>query len=116
MDTSVWVEHLRRGEPRLRSLLQSGQVVTHPLVIGELACGRMANRQEILALLHALTLATIATHEEVLHLIEQHTLCGKGLGIVDAHLLASCRLQRIPLWTRDARLEQAAQNLDVAWR
>jgi len=111
VDTSVWVDHLRRGEPLLQDFLASGQVTTHPFVIGELACGNLSNRGELLALLSELPLVTIATNEEVMHLIERQKLNGKGLGWIDMNLLASALISRIPLWTRDRRLAAVAKTL-----
>jgi hypothetical protein len=113
VDTSVWVDHLCKGEALLRDLLSLGRVVTHPFIIGELACGRLSNRKEILALLTELPSVTPATHEEVLHLVGKHRLDGKGLSWIDAHLLASSLLDRIPLWTRDKRLAASAKALGV---
>ena len=114
VDTSVWVDHLRHGEALLQDLLTSGQVTTHPFIIGELACGNLAHRGEILRLLSELPTVNVASHEEVLHLIEQHKLHGKGLGWLDAHLLASALLSKTPLWTRDRRLAIAAKTLGIA--
>ncbi|MEI6563886.1 MAG: PIN domain-containing protein [bacterium] len=113
VDTSVWVDHLRRGEPLLQDFLSEGQVTTHPFVIGELACGNLSNRDELLALLSELPLVTIATNEEVMRLIERHKLNGKGLGWVDMNLLASALISRIPLWTRDHRLAAVAKKLGI---
>ena len=113
VDTSVWIDHLRRGEPRLKHLLQAAQVLTHPFVIGELACGNLVNRKQVLALLRALPGATPATHEETLHLIDAASLQGKGLGWVDAHLLASALLSKVPLWTKDRKLAAAARSLAI---
>jgi len=113
VDTSVWVDHLRRGEPLLQDFLSTGQVATHPFVIGELACGNLSNRDEILALLSELPRVSIATHDEVLHLIERHRLTGKGLGWIDLNLLASALISRIPLWTKDRRLATIARTLGI---
>jgi predicted nucleic acid-binding protein len=114
VDTSVWVDHLRHGEALLQDLLTSGQVVTHPFIIGELACGNLAHRAEILRLLSELPTVSVASHEEVLHLIEQHRLQGKGLGWLDVHLLTSALINHTPLWTRDRKLAVAAKNLGIA--
>jgi len=114
VDTSVWVDHLRRGEPLLQDFLSAGQVATHPFVIGELACGNLSNRDEILTLLSELPRVTIATHEEVLHLIDRHRLNGKGLGWIDLNLLASALISRIPLWTKDRRLASVARTLGIS--
>lgn len=114
VDTSVWVEHLRRGRPGLVQLLEHGVVLGHPWVRGELALGHLAQRQEILGLLHQLPQATVATDDEVLTLIEAHELAGAGIGYVDAQLLAATRLTAdARLWTTDRRLAAAAAHLDL---
>lgn len=114
VDTSVWVEHFRRGLPELANLLDAGSVVCHPFVMGELACGNLQNRHEILELLQTLCTCPVATHEEVLSFIEAHHLMGRGLGYIDMHLLASAKLSGIPLWTLDRPLMAAASHLNVA--
>lgn len=108
VDTSVWVDHLRRRQPRLARLLERGEVVVHPYVIGELACGNLQGRDEVLGLLRALPRAVVASDEEVLRLVEVKRLHGRGLGWVDVHLLAAARLTGCRLWTADRRLEAAA--------
>lgn len=110
VDTSVWVEHLRRGLPRLATHLQDGEVLIHPWVIGELACGTLRNRQEVLELLQGLPAATVASEAEVLLLIERDHLMGRGIGYVDVHLLASARLSHCRLWTQDRRLAAVAEE------
>jgi predicted nucleic acid-binding protein len=114
VDTSVWVDHLRKGEEELRNLLNDGLVLTHPFVIGELACGNLKNRDEVLALLAALPKAEVASNEEVLHLVEERKLHGRGLGWVDVHLLAAARLSQSALWTRDKNLGAIARELKSA--
>jgi predicted nucleic acid-binding protein len=114
VDTSVWVHHLNRGEPRLISLLEAGDVWCHPFVLGELACGRIANRREILGLLAALPIAPVAQHDEVLHFMEQHRLYGRGLGWIDVHLLGSAVLSSCDVWTSDKALQGAAERLGIA--
>ncbi len=114
VDTSVWVEHLRRGLPRLAMLLQDGKVLIHPWVIGELACGHLRNRGDVLELLQGLPAAVVASDSEVLLLIEQDQLMGRGIGYVDAHLLASAKLSRCQLWTQDRRLAALAQERGLA--
>lgn len=114
VDTSVWVDHLRSGLPRLATRLQDGEVLIHPWVIGELACGNLRHRAQVLQLLQGLPTATVASDGEVLLLIEQEQLMGRGIGYVDAHLLASARLTRCWLWTEDRRLAALARHLDVA--
>ena len=113
VDTSVWVDHLRKGDRELSALLSDGLVVSHPFVIGELACGNMKHRTEILALLAALPGAMAAEHDEVLHVVSGHRLHGKGLGWIDAHLLASALLAGCMLWTKDRALADAARRLKI---
>ena len=113
VDTSIWVDHFHKGEPLLQDLLSAGQIVTHPFIIGELACGSLTNRAEILNLLSELHSVTTASNEEAMHLIDKHKLSGKGLGWIDAHLLASALLDRVPLWTRDKQLGAAAKKLNI---
>lgn len=115
VDTSVWVDHLRRGDAALADALQQGQVAMHPFVVGELACGSLRDRAELLGLLQALPALTVATYEEVLHFIEAHALMGRGLGYVDVHLLAAARLADTLLWTRDKRLASMAADMQIAY-
>jgi len=114
VDTSVWVDHFRRGNERLEERLGRGDVWTHPFVIGELACGHLRRRTEILALLAALPHATLVDHREAMAFVEARRLAGQGLGWVDAHLLASATLARISVWTLDRRLEAIASRLGLA--
>ncbi len=116
VDTSVWVDHFRRGLPELSEQLDAGAVVCHPFVMGELACANLKNRREILELLATLCTCPVADHQEVLHFIESNHLMGLGLGYVDMHLLASARLSGLPLWTLDRPLQTAAVLLNVAWQ
>jgi predicted nucleic acid-binding protein len=114
VDTSVWVDHLRRGDTILAGLLQSCRVLVHPFVIGELALGGLSPNTQVLALLQALPKASVATDTEVLFLITQHNLSGRGIGYVDAHLLAATRLTpNASLWTHDKRLQTVATHLNV---
>ena len=113
VDTSIWIEHLRRGHPGLAARLEDAQVSIHPFIVGELACGHLKNRREVLALLVALPQVAIADHDEVLAFVEKHRLMGAGFGWVDVHLLASAVLSGVPLWTADARLRRAAARLGV---
>ena len=113
VDTSVWVEHLRTGNPRLQSLLHDGEVLCHPFVIGELACGGLRNREEILNLLAHLPQARVAEHDEVLNLVETERLYGRGLGWVDAHLIASARITGCGLLTLDRPLRRVAADLRI---
>lgn len=114
VDTSVWIDHLRAGEPLLAERLESELILTHPWVIGELALGTLAPRSPILGLLGALPEASVASEREILELIRLEQLGGSGIGYVDAQLLASCRLSNAVLWTADRRLGQAAQRLAIS--
>jgi predicted nucleic acid-binding protein len=111
VDTSVWVDHLRKTDKELEHVLTQGLVLTHRFVIGELACGNLKNRSGILGLLEALPKARVAGHEEVLHLVTERKLYGKGLGWIDIHLLASVLLSDAVLWTKDKTLGSAAREL-----
>ncbi len=113
VDTSVWVDHFRNDNAAFAERLNRGEVWCHPLVIGELACGNLARRGEVLALLAALPQAPEARHAEVLILVESHRLMGRGLGWIDVHLLASARLGHSRLWTLDRRLAAAARELGI---
>jgi predicted nucleic acid-binding protein len=115
VDTSVWVAHLRYGNIGLEALLNEGYVVSHPFIVGELACGNLKNRSEILSLLQALPMAIYAEHEEVMQFIENNRMMGKGLGYIDMHLLSSAILTKVPLWTLDKRLTQASIKLGLAY-
>lgn len=112
VDTSVWVDHLRNGDPELRELLKTGSTLIHPFIIGEIACGRLRNRERTIGLLAGLSKLPVATHDEVLYLLSEHDLGGAGIGYVDAHLLASLRLTPgCELWTRDKALMRASATL-----
>jgi predicted nucleic acid-binding protein len=115
VDTSVWIDHFRRHDSRLAALLDQGQVECHPFVVGELACGWLRQRDEILTLLRVLPEVPIAEHDEAMAFVERHRLSGTGLGWIDVHLLASAHLARTSLWTADRRLRTAARRsrLDV---
>lgn len=116
VDTSVWIDHLRTGDPGLTALLDEAQVLAHSWVSGELALGRLSRRSEILSLLRNLPQATAATEAEVMNLIESQHLFGRGIGLIDAHLLAATRLTTdAALWTRDKRLAGAAADLGIAY-
>ena len=113
VDTSVWIDHLRRGNRRLASCLDHGEVESHPFVVGELACGTFKRRAEILSLLNCLPRVVDADHDEVLTLVDAERLYGLGLGWVDVHLLASAVLSGTTLWTLDKRLAGQAKRLAV---
>ncbi len=113
-DTSVWVDHFRRGSTQFRDMLDDAQVLCHPFILGEIACGSIRNRQEILRLLRLLPSTTPATDQEALNFLELHRLYGRGLGWVDVHLLASALLTGIRIWTLDKRMAMAASYLGIA--
>jgi predicted nucleic acid-binding protein len=113
VDTSVWADHLRAGEPELVDLLGAREVLAHPWVIGELALGNLGQRDAILAGLRDLPQTAVASDDEVLAFIERNRLAGLGIGYVDVHLLASARLNAVPLWTRDMRLKAVAEGMGL---
>jgi hypothetical protein len=116
VDTSVWIDHLHTGDERLAELLDKSQVLAHPFVIGELACGNLRKRTDVLRLLNDLPQTPVASQEEVLHFIESNTLMGQGIGYIDAHLLASTALANTALvWTRDKRLQKIARKLKLVF-
>ena len=116
VDTSIWVDHLRNTEAQLVHLLERELVLSHPFVIGELALGQLRQRNKVLGLLSDLRHASIATHNEVTQFIDQKKIYGRGIGYVDAHLLASALLEAgVKLWTRDKRLQQIANEMDVGF-
>jgi len=115
VDTSVWVLHLRKGNVRLENLLNNGDVVCHPFVIGELACGNIRNRIEILSLLQTLPTAIQAEHEEVMAFIEHYQLMGRGLGYIDVHLMASAVLTGVQIWTTDKKLSEVCSKLNLGF-
>ena len=115
VDTSVWIDHLRKGNTRLNSLLLNATVLTHPFVIGELACGNLHNRNRILNLLGDLPASRVADDREVLFFIECNDLMGRGIGYIDAHLLASVSLSGAAgLWTVDRKLNDVAVQLGLS--
>jgi len=116
VDTSVWVSHLREGNPNLEKLLNDGEVICHPFIIGELACGNFKNRTEILSLLQSLSVAIAVEHEEVLQFIENNRLMGRGLGYIDVHLIASAVLTGALIWTLDEKLDEVSTRLGLAFK
>lgn len=118
VDTTVWVDHLRADDAQLSALLLSNQVLMHSFVIGELACCNLRNRDELLTLLVDLPQAPVASDAEVLFFIERHRLMGRGIGYIDAHLLAATALSDAgtSLWTRDRRLATLATELQLGYR
>ncbi|MCA9398396.1 MAG: PIN domain-containing protein [Candidatus Omnitrophica bacterium] len=113
VDTSVWVDHFRQGNARLVQFLNDNDVICHPMVIGELACGHIKDRKEVLNLLQALPMVQQVEDDEILQFIENRKLMGKGLGYIDMHLLASTVLDDIFFWTLDKPLRKVAQGLNI---
>ena len=116
VDTAVWIDHLRGAEPRLAALLDDNQVLIHPMVAGELACGNLRERHDVLRLLGGLPQAPVAADDEVLRFIERHYMMGCGIGYIDAHLLAAAALAAPALlWTSAERLRGMAARLGLAY-
>ncbi|AFM23357.1 type II toxin-antitoxin system VapC family toxin [Desulfomonile tiedjei] len=115
VDTSVWVCHLRESDSNLERLLHGGQVMCHPYIVGELTCGNMKNRREILSLIQDLPQATLAQLEEIFGFIESNHLMGKGLGYIDVHLSAAALLTGVPLWSYDKRLNETNEMPGISF-
>ena len=116
VDTSVWVHHLRQGDRALATALELGRVLMHPFIVGELSCGNLKRRAQVLSHLRQLPRVIVATDEEALGFIEKRALMGRGIGYVDVHLLAAVALTGAArLWTRDRRLAQVASELSLAF-
>ena len=113
VDTSVWIDHVRRPEPKLIALLDENDVHVHPFVIGELACGHLRPRHELTLLIQKLPSLPAVDHEEAMIFLERHALHGRGVGWIDLHLLASTMLARTTLWTRDRHMGAVAQALHI---
>jgi predicted nucleic acid-binding protein len=116
VDTSIWVTHLRQGSRQLEKLLYDAEVMCHPFIVGELACGNLKNRTEIISLVQSLPMAPTSEFDEFLFFIDRNHLMGKGVGFVDVHLLASAQLTGMPLWTADKRLKSAADQLELTFK
>ena len=115
-DSSIWIDHFRGSNPKMRQLLESEdeEIVTHPFVVAELALGSLKDRRKTLAELDLLTHVDVADTFEVRRMVDAHSLYSRGIGLVDAHLLASCLLTTgTRLWTRDTRLQAVARSLAV---
>ena len=115
VDTSVWIDHFHHSDEGLIELLLSNQVCIHPIVLGELSCGNISNREEVLSLLRTLKRIDLVLDEEVFTLIEERKLFGKGLGFTDIHLLASALIHHVPIWTRDKSLKLVAGPLGISY-
>ncbi len=116
VDTSVWINHLRDSDPVLKKLLLDGEVACHEHIIGELACGNLKNRKEIISLLQSLPMLPQVEFQEYLYFIDQNQFNGRGIGFVDIHLLASAKLARVALLTADKRLSKAAQDIGLNYK
>ncbi len=115
VDTNIWINHFRKSDPELVTRLNLGSVACHPFIIGELACGNMKNREELLKLFHSLPSVSVVDQDEYLDFVESRNLMGKGLGFVDIHLLASALLEGIAFWTADRKLAEAAKDLAISF-
>jgi len=116
VDTSIWIDHFRKPSSKFIEILNNSEVSCHPYVIGELACGNLKNRKEILSLLHSLPMVKSVENDEILFFIEAHSLSGKGLGYIDINLLASSKVSEHHFWTKDKRLKDAAERLGLGFR
>lgn len=111
VDTSIWIDHFRHGDVELRKVIEDDRLLCHPSVIGELALGSLRDRSGVMAFLAAQRGAVVATHDEVMTMIDRYGIFSMGIGYTDAHLLASVLLDpRAVLWTRDKRLRIAAEK------
>ena len=115
VDTSVWIKHLREGDNNLIQLFEQGLVACHPFIIGELACGNIKNRHEIISLLNDLPSTDILDHYDIMEFIEYRKIMNKGIGYVDVHLLASALVSETPLWTFDKALKKVANQLYIEY-
>jgi predicted nucleic acid-binding protein len=115
VDTSVWIEHFRRSQPALVTALERGDVQCHEFVLGELACGSLPRREEVLTLMQTLPRLAAVTHDEAMALVGERRLWARGLGWIDVHLLAAALVGGAGLWTLDRRLRKIAQDLGVGW-
>ena len=113
VDSSVWIDHFRKPSTRLAALLDAEEICTHQFVVGEVACGNLKNRREIIALLHALPRVQKGDDDDILFFIERHGLNGRGVGLIDVHLLASCLIDRCYIWTADKRLQAVAEEMEI---
>jgi len=115
-DTSVWIDHLRRGYEPFGRRLDDGVIAVHDCVVGELACGGLKHRAHVLNLLAALPRVPVASFDEVMHLIDRRKLMGRGIGWTDAQILAGCLLGRARLWTLDQRMARVAEGFSISYR
>ena len=114
-DTSVWIDYLRSGNPAMARSLSHGQIVMHPFIVAEIALGSLRNRRQRLDELEALLEVNVAQLSEVRHMVEARALYSMGIGLTDAHLLASCLMTSgTQLWTLDGALKSVAKTLGIA--
>ena len=113
-DTSVWIDYFREDLPELGERLRRRDVLIHPFVVGELACGNFSNREATLQLLEQLHSVTVAEHDEVMSFVRVQKLYGRGVGYVDVHLLAAAAIDRCQFWTLDKRLNAVAASIGIA--
>jgi len=113
VDSSIWMDHFRKQNTHLIAVLERDEACIHPFVIGEVACGNLKNRKEIIDLLHALPDVQKAEDDEILFFIERHHLNGRGVGLIDIHLLAACLMAGCRLWTADKRLQKVAREMHI---
>ena len=116
VDSSIWVSHLRQSSRQLEKLLMNAEVMCHSFIIGELACGNLKNRNEIISLLQSLPMAPTVEFDEFLFFIDRNHMMGKGVGFVDVHLLASAQLAGVLLWTADKKLKSSADQLELTFK
>ena len=114
VDSSIWIDHLRRESAAVSLLLSESRVLAHPFVIGEIAVGNLQNRRQVLDTLRNLPAAVVASDEEALEFIDRYLLAGRGLGYIDVHLLAAARLSDAGLLTTDKRLQASAELLSLS--
>jgi predicted nucleic acid-binding protein len=113
-DTSVWVDHFRNRDPEMEKYLTRGQILMHPFIVAELSLGSLRNRQGTLGAMESLLEVKVAALREVRHMIEVHVLYSKGIGLTDAHLIASCLITPgTQLWTRNTAMKKVAAVLGV---
>ena len=115
VDTSVWINHLREGDQNLSHLLEQGLVACHPFIVGEIACGGIKNRQEIINLLNDLPSTEILDHSDIIDFIESRKIMNKGIGYIDVHLLGSALVSDTPLWTFDKALRKIAIQFSIGY-
>ena len=114
VDTSVWIDHISAADPVLTALLADERVLAHPYVIGEISLGSLRNRKVVLGALLDLPSAPVATPQEIFFIFEREGPFARGIGYVDASLLASARLQpSVTVWTRDKRLKSVADEIGL---